>query len=72
MVWGVAWRVQEIEGSVVEVIHGWEAADAETVGVEGDFVDGAVGGVGVEDRGGGVGWVAARLVEGFFESGPDD
>ena len=72
MVGGVAWGVQEIEGSVVEVIHGWEAADAETIAVEGGFVDGAVGGVGVEDRGGRVAWVAARLMEGFFESGPDD
>lgn len=40
----VAWAVEEVEGAVAEVVEGWELADLQGIGVEGDFSKGAAAG----------------------------
>jgi len=45
---GVAGRVEKVERTILEIVDGGEAADTEA-GLENQFVDWAIGGVGVED-----------------------
>ena len=51
MIRGVARRGEEVEGTVMEVVDGGEAADAE-VCIETKLVNGAIGSIGREDWGG--------------------
>lgn len=69
MVRGVAWRGKKVEGAIVEIVDGGEAANTETR-IEFELPDRAAGGVGGENWGGGLGGV--RRLELAAETRADD
>ena len=66
----VARGMEQVEAAVAEIVEGWEAADHKREVGFWDLAYGAAGEVGVEHRGGGVGWVAWEVF--LLETRADD